>query len=648
MSALAGRWNFDGKPDAATSCKRMLAAQRMYGPHDVRQWHGDDGVIALGRCLFRTLPEDVYDRQPLAGANRKTQLVADVRLDNRDELVDALRLDGSRASTLPDSAILLAAWERWQEQLFDRLVGDYAFALWDGRERRLILARDPMGARPLHYHLGESFLAFASMPKGLHALPDIPYAPDEQRVAELLALIPETGSRSYFEGVCRVPSGHVAMVTAQGVTVRRHWEPRRETLKLASPEEYADALREHFDRAVAARLRGGGSTIAAHLSGGKDSGAVAATAARLLAPSGGRVVGFTSVPRIGYDGPDPEGRFGDEGPLASETAALHSNLEQVLVRSDGSKLIDRLDRAFFLFDRPLLNACNQQWIDAINTEARNRGLTVSLTGQMGNLTISYAGTEMLAELVAQGRWLRLIREGRAIVKAGRMSWRGVLATSFGPWAPTPVWNALNRLADRMPLDLSRYSAISQEQRRSCEIDARARQERLDLSYRPRKNGFETRLWALRRIDLGNFHKGVLAGWEVDTRDPTSDRRLMEFCLSVPMEVYLANGEPAALARRAFSDRLPERILSERRKGLQAIDWHDELAASRVNLQAEIERLWQVPAAAAAIDLSRMRTLTDDWPASGWNERQTLLTYRYALLRGVATGHFLRKASGSNV
>ena len=202
MTALAGLWRFDGRPDAAEGCARMLAAQEVYGPHHGAQW--SDSAVALGRRLMRVLPEDAFDRQPLIGGEGRYVLVADVRLDNRDELTEALRIPAPQARTLCDAAILLAAIERWDESCLERLVGDYAFAAWDGVRRRLLLARDPLGQRPLHYHRGNKFFAFASMPKGLHALPDVPYAPDEERIAEFLVLMPETGTQSFFLGIERV------------------------------------------------------------------------------------------------------------------------------------------------------------------------------------------------------------------------------------------------------------------------------------------------------------------------------------------------------------------------------------------------------------------------------------------------------------
>src|SRR6516165_10241062 len=137
MTALAGLWRFDGRPDAAEGCARILAAQELYGPHAVAQWTAGD--VALGRRLMRVLPEDAFDRQPFIGAGGRYVLVADIRLDNRNELTSALHIPSLQARSLCDTAVLLAAIERWEESCMDRILGDYAFALWDSARRCLLL-----------------------------------------------------------------------------------------------------------------------------------------------------------------------------------------------------------------------------------------------------------------------------------------------------------------------------------------------------------------------------------------------------------------------------------------------------------------------------------------------------------------------------
>src|SRR5262249_51224374 len=151
-----------------------------------------------------------------------------------------------------------------------------------------------------------------------------------------------------------------------GLSARSYWQPRRQKIVMRSSEEYSDALRELLDQAVRCRLRGAEDKVGTDLSGGFDSGAVAATAARLLAPSGGRVVAFTAVPREGYADTQPGNRLVDEGPHAAATAALYPNIEHVLIRSKDRSPLDGLDRGFFLFDWPGYNLCNSVWAHNIN------------------------------------------------------------------------------------------------------------------------------------------------------------------------------------------------------------------------------------------------------------------------------------------
>jgi asparagine synthase (glutamine-hydrolysing) len=619
----------------------MLAAQEIYGPHDGRQWAA--GPVAMGRRLFRTLPEDRHDRQPLHGGDGRLTLVADVRLDNRDELEVELGLD---AGQLCDAAILLEALVRWEEAALDRIVGDFAFALWDDRKRRLLLARDFLGQRPLHYHRGDGFFAFATMPKGLHALPEIPYAPDEQAMAEYIALLPPDGTRSFFAGIVPVQAGHVVTVSAEGIAGRRYWNPSPPAPGAKRRTDYAEGLRHHLDLATRSRLRGANGAVGAHLSGGYDSAAVAATAARLLAPEGGKVVAFTAVPREGYDGPCPTNRIADEGPLAAATAALYPNMEHVLIRTGHLSPVEDIDRNYFLFDHPILNLCNLVWAKAINVAARERRLTVVLTGQMGNMSLSYNGLESLPEMLRSGRWAKLARESAMLIARGRLGWRTVLAHTFGPFMPPRLWQGINRLFRRR-WDILHYTALRPDRLQALDLPKLAAERALDFSFRPRTGAFGSRLWGLRRTDLGTYYKGMLGGWGIDQRDPTADRRLVEYCLGVPADEFLANGEIRALACRALGDRLPPEVIDERGKGYQAADWHEGFRAARAEFADEIERFAACAPAASTLDIDKLRKLVEDWPETGWHRQDLIASYRLALGRGISAGHFLRKAARSN-
>ena len=640
MTALAGFWATDGGADPAVACERMLRTQQVYAPDPSKV--KSDGHVALGRRLFKLLPEDAHDRGPAIGRDGHSMLVADARLDNRDDLCAALGIGAEEARGLADSAIILRVLERWGEEGVGRLYGDFALAWWDGGARRLVLARDYAGQRPLHFHRGNGFFAFASMPKGIHALEQVPVAPDEDMMARFLALMPQTGTETFFRGVEAVPPGHVCIVTESGVSLRRFWNPSPEPLRLARQEDYAEAVRESFDRAVAARLRGAGGKVGAHLRGGLDSSAVTATAARLLA-GGGKVTAFTAAPREGYDGRIARGRFADESAHAAAVAAMYPNIDHVLIRSGHRSPLANLDRNFFLYERPVLNLCNAVWSDAIADAARERKLSVLLSGQMGNMSFSYGGLELLPELLASGRLAKLARLAVQLRRHGTRL-ESVASHTLGPFLPAWLWAGVNRLRGRR-VKVEDHSAI--DAGRVERLRDAARAAGLDLSYRPRRDPVGTRLWVIGRMDLAPYHKGLLGGWGIDMRDPTADRALMELCLSIPTEVYLEGGRARALARDAFADRLPPLVLDETRKGYQAADWHEGLSAARPELADELGRIAGLPETRGLLDSGRLQGLSEDWPERDWNVSAQMTRYRLALLRGVSGGHFLRKASGSN-
>lgn len=628
MTALAGCWSF-GPRDARGDCERMLDAQQRYGPHARGLWPGDD--ICLGRCLYRLLPEDDYDRQPIVSGQSRRTLVADVRLDNRDELLRALGGDAPHAATAGEAEVLAACLERWGEEGLDRIVGDFAFALWDPSSERLLLARDVLGQRPLHFHRGDGFFAFASMPAGLHALESVPLAPNERRAAEFLALLPEAPPSTFFAGIEIVAPGEIVTVTRVGMSKRRYWQPQRPPARSQRADgAYVDGLREVLDQAVKARLRGRGAAVGAQLSAGLDSSAVTATAARLLAGTATKVFAFTAVPDEGFAAYDRSSRLNDEGPLAAETARRYPNIEHVPVRPRNRSPLTALAHDFSLFSRPSLNPFNMAWIEAINAAAQERGVSIMLIGQMGNMTLSYAGQERLGELRRRGL-LPFLREGAMLARAGTTGWGSLAMTALLPLLPPGLRDSIAQ----------RRGPASSVQGQTMLNPAWARELRPGENP-PQWDSFDTRLATLTRIDPGNFNKGMLAGWGVDVRDPTADRRLVEYCLGLPMDQFLRDGETRRIARRALADRLPPAVLEERRKGFQAADWSDALTAARPEIDAELERVAACAAAARVLDVERMRRLVDNWPLSGWGSAESIGAYRLGLTRGLAMGHFLRR------
>ena len=638
MTALAGLWTFaDDAP--ARLLEKMLAAQAIYGKHQAFE---TSGSIALGRSLWPTTDEDAFDRGPVRSADGQWTLVADARIDNREEIADLLDLPTARLRAMSDPQLILATIERCGIAGIGQLIGGFSIGCWDVRHQQLVLARDALGERPLHYHRGRGFAAFASMPKGLHAHPDVEYAANVEMSADFLALLPETGDESFFEDIHRVLPGHIVTIDVRSTATRRYWCPETAPIQWHRNEDYEEAMRVELDRAVACRLRRvSGRTVGTHLSAGLDSSIVTATAARLLGPE--RLTAFTAVPSEAVI--MPSGQIGDEGPGAARTAAHHPNIDHIRLSSNENSPVALMDRQFMLFERPILNPSNAVWSEAINDAAQARGIGVLLTGQMGNFTVSYDGLPYLSELLRSGRlrsllalWIRLQRGG--------MRGRHLAATTLGPLLSPAMWDNLARRFGR-DLPLARYSALRDDAFATLDVGQRAKARDLDLSYRPWQNGVAMRMWGIRRVDMGVYNKGTLAGWGIDMRDPTADRRLVEFALRVPEPQYILNGVPRSLARRAFADRLPRPVLDEKRRGLQGADWHRQISGTGREIAAELDSFARCPTAKSVIDIDRLVEALNDWPNQDQADEDVIMLYRHAMLRGVAAGHFLRKVARTN-
>jgi asparagine synthase (glutamine-hydrolysing) len=611
----------------------MLRAQQAYGNHSASL---DIGPLSIGRNLYPMLPQDAGDRGPILRG--PYALAADVRIDNREELERALGLSVAEAAQQCDAAILFEALLAWGSGALNRIVGEFAIAFWDARRRQLLLARDILGLRPLVFHRANGFFAFASMPSGLHALAGVPYAANAEHLAESLAMLPERGSATFFQSIERVLPAHFMEVGESTAASVRYWRPAGPSRKRLSPREYEEALRNVIDEATRSQLRGAGKTVAAQLSGGLDSSIVVTSAASQMPDS--TIVAYTAVPRGGFDGPLPPGALASEADRAAATAALYPNIEHVIVENGEVAPLELMQRSFAYVQQPVPNPCNNVWATSICRLAKERGATVLLIGNAGNLTATYFGLHWLPELLRQGRLIKLVRMSLGARRHG-FSTLSVGAQVIGPFLPMWLWKRLSRRVT----DLQEYAPVSRGM--IDKLERKARERGMDFSYRPRRNPFALRLWALTRFDNGGYLKGVLAQWGLSARDPTADKRVIEFCLSVPDEEYIRDGVPRSLARRAFGGRMPAQVTNATVRGLQAPDWYEGLGNDLRAVRAEIDQIARSAGAEDAIDPAWLENALSSWPTGGWEREDVIMRYRHGLLYGLSVGHFMRRVAGTN-
>jgi asparagine synthase (glutamine-hydrolysing) len=204
-----------------------------------------------------------------------------------------------------------------------------------------------------------------------------------------------------------------------------------------------------------------------------------------------------------------------------------------------------------------------------------------------------------------------------------------------PWMPVYARYAIDRLRGQFAATYE-YSMIRQEFARKHDLGLMT----LEQGH-ARLDSRTLRLLALRRADFGPFVSAFRQLTGVGMSDPTGDRRVIEFCLSVPVEYYCEKGVPRSLIRNAMIGRLPEQVRTERRKGLQAADFSIHFEAERAEALAELEQMRQVNLIAHALNLPAMEAMLQLSPSQA-DAHGGMLSHWPKLLRALSLGRFLRR------
>lgn len=643
MSGICGLMRFDGRPVDAGSLRLMLDGLQSWGQPGAPPLISASGRSGLGVRVSRVTPEDEHDRQPLVSRDGRLSLVADARLDNRSELGAMLGLSSSEAAVMPDSAYILAAWGAWSEASVTRLVGDFAFLLWDEREQTLWAARDHIGQRVLYYHSTPARVALASSPAALLALGDVPPRLNERKLGELLVDIRDRET-TCVEGILRVLPAHLTRVSPEGSTRRRYWSFEDcSDLRFRSTEECSDAFRDVLGRAVRDRLRSR-QGVAVALSAGLDSSSVTALAAAAMAEQGGRLSAYHAAPAAGPLARPRDGWVLDESDDVAAIARMYESVDLSVLRGPWSKPLDEAVAIFPALFAPIRNVVNVPWYLDIYRRARADGANVLLTGGWGNFTISASGDRWLHEIGRSGQLLRLIREVRAFAAARRRGvWDVVKGEVLLPVIPDVRGAFLNRLRRqpaRPPIWERTHSPVRAEFARSQRLEELSVAHGLDSPTLDRQRLTAGRIAGFRTAgDLFDVTHALRARFDIETREPAADVRVVRFCLGVPGKFLLSGGKDRRLVRDGMSDLLPRQVLDRTTRGTQAADWSQQVTAMRVDIEHELAALATNDLAQRCLDLPRLQQLMQHWPAAF--DRDHFPDYGIRLMRAIMVGRFIR-------
>jgi asparagine synthase (glutamine-hydrolysing) len=486
----------------------------------------------------------------------------------------------SRAAALDwtDARLAAESWSRWADDAPRHWYGEFAVIAWDNVQNQLFLVRDHLGMRSLSWHQRDDGLVVAcTSPKPMFSIDGVPREADEQKIADQLLQMFHDGGRSFYRGIHRVRPATVMRIDASGHHEHQYWSIDDLAMRPTpyDTEELLNQAGNLFAGAVRQCLRGARSP-AAFMSGGLDSSAVAVTALDLL-PADQDLPTYTSVPSRDWDGRCPEGTYGDERPFVEAIARLHPRLKPRFTSSEGIGLFHRLDDFIDLSGVAPRNALNFCWLHDIREQAVADGHDVLLEGGMGNATLSWGGEGALLEWLRRGRFDKLVPVLLGMAKRPRSLAWSVFNLLLIPALPERAAMWLRRAREGFPAwpHWYTFSALKPSYFESHDL-----QERMDRFgwnfFATGAHGIAGRKALLTQgpvLERGDVSTGFRAIHRIDSRDPFCDRKLVEWCFSLPDEVFFAAGANRGFIRQMMAGKLPTEVLQNRKVGRQIIDWH---------------------------------------------------------------------------
>lgn len=553
MSGIFGAWNLDGRPLEAAPFEQAFAQMRYRGSDRSEVWMR--GPAGLGLRRSKNAGEPVEEGSQLVVGDLVCAF--DGRLDNRSELIAALDEQTRCDPDCPDSHLVMAAYLRFGDDFAGHLAGDFALAVFDPRNGRLTVARDPVGVRPLCYVQAGSTFLFSSDAKSLLAFPGVARAPDEEMLAEFVLYFPsaESRTRTFFRGIRSLAPAHICTIVDGRLSVRPYFEfeTARRT-RLRDFHEYGEAFGDLFHRAVRRRLRTS-NPVAVSVSGGLDSSYIFCLADRL---AGTDAEVCKEVFGLNYQG--DAGSPSDESVFLEELRrSCKAQIERIPFQ--GGFVATAMEDAWYSESPDIEGIGVTQHL--LMNRAAERGARVLLTGHWGDQFL--VSWEYLLDLLYRGNWNLFERHRHAWNIDLSLVAKTLVRDLLERIAPEPILAASRGLRSRFkgpwmaPWFTPRFREL---------LTSRFAAARLE-----RKRGSSSAWYIYKQCHLSyqlhcmEWNSRIAARCGLEIAFPFLDRDLIQFLMSIPGEIQAHEGIPRNIMREAMRGIVPDSIVNRRTKGI---------------------------------------------------------------------------------
>ena len=553
MSAFAAFIHLDGRPIDRDRMQRPLAAMVKHGPDGAREIRV--GSAGFAHRLLAITQADNHETQPLSDPAGDLVFAGNVRLFNREDVAAALGVDALELPTTSDGQLAFSAYRKWGPECVDRMIGDFGFIVWNRHNGEIFAATDPFSRKPVFYHLDATRFIAASTIGGITCHPEVPLDLDARRFAALAICYLQQSGRTHFQTVRYVPAGHTMRVHAGQAQFARYWHPDQTApLKLTDRGAYAEAYRALLDQVTRQHLEGIGK-VALMFSGGLDSSSLAAIAKPALQAQQRDLVCFTGV------APADLANVQHDARRWAELVGTHLDLDVHFITSEDKSLLgDPISDVRHGERLPWHLFGIYNWIyDA----ARQAGASIIVDGLAGDYG---------ASVKAQGAFLPALKRGDLVsaFRDARTEWRH-RGRQFIP-----------KYAARTTLELIAPNLLAWIQQRfrgrglknwlsplkpDFVVQSGLRsdlEQGLNFYYQNQKP-LGARALMLMNIQAASAEPWNLVDYQtehfgLESRQPYTDRRLIEFALASPEDQHFEAGWNRALLRNAMKADLPRELI----------------------------------------------------------------------------------------
>lgn len=558
MSSIYGAVYLNGNGFEDQIIQRIDAATGWWSP-DYQHIFTDQQTI-LGQQTFYKHSRSQLESSNIFKHASGLKIVSDARLDNRKELSDLLNIEDQ----LSDSKLILNLYIKYGYDCVQHLLGAFAFAIWDPKKKSLFCVRDQMGIRPLHYYCKDGFFAFGTQKKSITCWPRVDKTPNWRQIFNSQSSLGIPAESTAYLHIQHVPPGHFMVFNNKGVEIKKYWEldiEQRTTYQ--NDKEYIEEFKEHFQRAISCRMDTL-QKVGTHLSGGLDSSGISSVAFKLAKEKGSETALFSyNVPR-GFEGDE---KHLDENLKAFDLIDFLDAEEQF------HNVSEPIQRDFKIMVEHEAQSCDGiSRSNNVNTEyeiqaaAHNEGVDVMLSGFPGDELVTSFCRPFYLEYLDRGQWVKYFTKNMK----SRHTWKH-RARAFGAGIAVKTVPSLSQYMGikyaKWRYDKGKYFAknniINKAYFDTNELRSFLEAEHMPMSH----NEFPTSLRFYQKNHVCRPHtyrrtdSELMAGlrFKVDYRYPMADIRLLQFMISIPMEVKISSDLSRRVFRLGMEGFLPDSI-----------------------------------------------------------------------------------------